>query len=515
MNDCDTKCQAQNSELLCGGKSKNAQSIYETGVEVAGPISNLHYTENITDTSIQITWDPPPAAGVPVVEYEISAEKLKSYSTHNFHKKGWRVQNNTNFFELPSLHPATRYNITVTSKSAKGLGGSEHIIAETLIGIPDPEPEEPVILETNDSTMIIEIHKAENINGPINFYRVIVHFVGEDILQEYDESLLKDYFMSKEDGTPYYIAAEFEAFTISKTFTVGDGKTYRGFFNAPLPKGKHVHISIGIVSILHNVTKVKYATTTHHQHEHENDRIIHFAVEEDPDKVLVIILTIACIIFGLILVASIAFYVYLRVRTSGQVIRRDHHEMQMQGPILEVENNGFVPDSYEQRNFNEELGHILEHLGTNRKLSRKLLTLDINQIIGTGEYGDVLRGNLRRNDQDLSCQVHVISDDMEKITQIHFLNELNGIIRLERHPNLLEFFGVCVTPDWCYLIFEDMTTNLKQTLLNARISPNVKSSKFSTISEEIIFAILRNVCEGMVYLAENNVSIDDHRFCLN
>ncbi|XP_053684777.1 putative inactive tyrosine-protein kinase Wsck [Sabethes cyaneus] len=500
---CNVPCR-QDSALSCGGTG--LQSFYETGVEVAGPVKNLRLADIETDTTIQIAWDAPVVDGVPVMEYEITASAISTHANYGLHPKSWTTQNSSLGFELSNLTPGTQYNITVTTLSEKGRGGTQSLTAETEIGIPDPEPEEPLILRRLDSTIQIEIQKATNNYGPINYYRVVVHYVNDDLVQQFDESLLDTFQKSKEKGVPYYVAAEVEMKEDSLLFTVGDGRYYRNYFNPPIPPRAHVHISIGIVSILHSVIKVRYATTTHEQHQHPDHHYVNSTNVPERNETLVTVLTVACVLFGVVLLASIILYIYLRYKTPTNTRPlTDHHEMVLQGPILEVENNGYLPDIYEQRGFEAELTDIIESLPAHKKHGRKYLTLDIDNIIGSGNYGDVLKGSLQREGVDLPAQVHVISDDMDKTDQIGFLNEFRRFVQLESHANVLQLYGVCVTPDWCYVLVEDMQTTLKQTLLNARIPNNVNSPKFSTISEEIIINILCLVCDGMQFLVENNI----------
>lgn len=501
--ECNLKCR-QSEDLSCGGD--HAQSFYETGVAVAGPVKNLKLVGREKESSIEVSWELPSLDGVPVDEFEINANATSSYSTYPVHPMSWSVHNSTQSFELSNLKPGTRYNITVTSISEKGHGGMKWIEAQTEIGTPDPEPEEPIILRRLDSTIQVQIQKAINNNGPINYYRVVVHYVNNELVQNFDETMLDTYQRSSDKGVPYYIAAEVEMKGDSLLFVVGDGRYYRNFFNPPIPPRAHVHISIGIVSILNSVIKVRYATTTHEQHQHPDHYHVNSTNAPERNEALITVLIVACVLFGVVLLASIVLYVYLRYKTPGNGRPlRDHHEMALQGPILEVENNGYMPDIYEQRGFEAELHDIIESLAAHQKHPRKNLSLEINNILGSGKYGDILKGRLSQEGIDSPTQVHVISDDMDKIDQIAFLNEFRRVIKLEPHDNVLQLYGVCVTPDWCYVLFEEMQTTLKQTLLNARIPNNVNSPKFSTISEEIIINLLCMVCDGMQYLVESNI----------
>ncbi|XP_055605744.1 putative inactive tyrosine-protein kinase Wsck [Uranotaenia lowii] len=501
--ECDLKCP-ESREQTCGGE--NTHSFYETGIGVPGPVRNLKLMQKEGERSIKLGWDPPALDGVPVLEYEITASVLNTFASFRVYPMSWTVHNNSNSYELLNLVPGTSYNISVTSVSEKGQGGSEWLVAETEIGVPDPEPEEPLILRRLDSNIQIEIPKAINDNGPINYYRVVVHYVNDDLVQQFDETLLDTFQRSKEKGVPYYIAAEVEIKNESLQFTVGDGRYYRNYFNPPIPPRAHVHISIGIVSVLKGVIKVRYATTTHEQHQHPDHHHVNSTTAPERNEALITVLTVACVLFGIVLLGSIILYVYLRFKTpTPSRPLTDQHEMALQGPILEVENNGYMPDIYEQRGFEAELHDIIDSLAVHQKHGRKFLGLEINNILGSGNYGDILKGSLQREGIDLPAQVHVVSDDMDKIDQIAFLNEFRRVVKLETHPNVLQFYGVCVTPDWCYVLFEEMQTTLKQTLLNARIANTVNSPKFSTISEEIIINILCLVCDGMQFLVENNL----------
>lgn len=205
--ECDLTCR-QYANQSCGGD--NAQSFYETGVEVSGPVKNLKLAERETESMIKVSWEPPPVDGVTVEEYEISATPKSTFATYRLYPKTWKVQNISQSFEMSGLVPGTRYNVTVTSVSEKGAGGQTWVMAQTEIGVPDPEPEEPVILRRLDSTIQIQIQKAINNNGPVNYYRVVVHYVDDDLVQTFDESQLDTYQRSRDKGVPYYIAAEVE-----------------------------------------------------------------------------------------------------------------------------------------------------------------------------------------------------------------------------------------------------------------------------------------------------------------
>jgi endothelial-specific receptor tyrosine kinase len=109
---------------------------------------------------------------------------------------------------------------------------------------------------------------------------------------------------------------------------------------------------------------------------------------------MVDILTIACILSGIILVFACLWYFFIRVvRANPRNSRFERHELQLQGPILEVDNNGFISDN-NGITFKEKLLEALRHLEPDQKIARKHLSLDIDAIIGIGHFGDVIKGQI-------------------------------------------------------------------------------------------------------------------------
>lgn len=166
------------------------------------------------------------------------------------------------------------------------------------------------------------------------------------------------------------------------------------------------------------------------------------------------------------------------------------------------ENNGYIPDDYVKgANYTQRLDEILGQLDDDEHISRKRLELDVNTVIGTGNFGDLIRGQYRQE----RVQVHVISDDMEPLDQAQFLKDFEQILRVARHPNVLSFLGVCQTPDWLYVIFEDTPATVKRRMVEARVSPNMDQHRFSAVSEEFVLRLLGECCDALQYLQSQQV----------
>lgn len=461
---------------------------------------------NISNSSVVIAWEKPFDAFKKVTQYVVDAEPVSSYSSSLPKKMTWSVQPDLNEYELSNLHPATTYNITLISLQGSEPLDNVTVEVTTHVGVPSPKPQEPVILSESDSTKTIEIGGPESVyhnnNGPVSVWRVVVHIVEGDLYQNFDPELLKDFKGSKDDGLPYYIAAELENRT--RTFTVGDGKTYGDYENVPLPLGKHIHISVGVVSTLDNVTEVLYSDTTHEQHSIlELSTTAGPIVEDGTNQTLIIIMTAACIIFGLLLICSSIAYCFLRVMASRRNNQRltDLHELAIQ-PHTERENNAYVGDNFASGSFTENLALLVDKLDSNHKLQRRNLTLDIDHIIAKGSYGDVIQGNVTKNNISTHVQVHIINDDMEKADQQSFLRDFNDLLEIRGHQCFLYFLGVCQTPDWFYLIFEQVEKTLKSFLLDARMTAG---DKYSSVSEEYILNLIGELCMAMEYLEKNKI----------
>lgn len=264
-----------------------------------------------------------------------------------------------------------------------------------------------------------------------------------------------------------------------------------------------------MVSKLDNITQELYSDTTHEQHSLlELSTLPVPVIEDGTNQTLIIILTAACIIFGLLLICSTVAYCFLRIMASrrAQRLTTDLHELSVQ-THTERENNGYVADNFNSGSFLDNLTLLVDQLDANLKLQRKNLTLDIDHILANGSFGDVIQGNLvTKNNISTQTQVHIISDDMEKTNQQNFLQEFQSLLEIRGHQCFLYFMGVCQTPDWFYLVFENIERTLKSFLLEARTATAQPSvDKFSLLSEDFILNTINDLCTAMEYLEKNNI----------
>lgn len=367
--ECDRPC-SENHDQYCGGSF--AQSYYDTDVRVAGPPRNLRISSS-TNSTIFLHWfEPEQQQPDSLHRYKIRANIIKKFGTNSVSLlPQWMVEKSekNSQIELVNLNPGTTYNISVISWSEDfGEGGIASIVGETEIGIPDPPPPEPKTVRHGGKTLTIEIPPLINNNGPVTALQVVVIFVDSELSQKFDENLLKGYKEAIEDGTNYYITAElsnevmlkmslkceqssgivpikmfhflFDFQITSRKFVIGNGLNYGGYDNVPLPTDRHVHAALGVISKVGNITRKRYVVETSHG-QHTDTPIPlskHNNLDTDDGDTLATVLIVACIFFGILFVLSVVGYLYLRFRVGPRLQRlpSDHHELTLQGPIVEV-----------------------------------------------------------------------------------------------------------------------------------------------------------------------------------
>lgn len=94
---------------------------------------------------------------------------------------------------------------------------------------------------------------------------------------------------------------------------------------------------------------------------------------------------------------------------------------------------------------------------------------------------------------------------MEPLDQSQFLRDLSAIRQFIHHKNIIEFYGVCQTSNWLYLLFENTPSNLKAMLIESRTPPTSNPYSFSSLSESFILQTLYELSTGMEFLSTYRV----------
>ncbi|XP_037956162.1 putative tyrosine-protein kinase Wsck [Teleopsis dalmanni] len=527
---CNKRCMANKSQY-CGGAGVHSYYIIITARD-ASP-NNLKVT-NATENSLTITWQAVlsikrtapgmnAAQTLEVTNYLIKYEVMHTYSSLPFFPQHeFILQSTEQSFEITDLHPATDYNISVDAMCGELTCGSASVVGSTIVGTPSPTPRQPRILATTDETISIEIPPIKNDNGPVTRVLIIVERLDDLLSQPFDSDLLGTWQSAQKNGVPYYITGELDYQQTdqnrSRDFVVGDGKRYGAYSNPVLDNKKgHVHISLGIVSILNGNTKTLYTHSTHDQHQTSLDDFTYATFDSGRESIIA--LAVTCVIFGTCLVLSLMTYFYLRYKTcQSRGGLGNAHEMTMQVPIIERENNGFVveDDLPTADNFKQQLDEIVTSLENTQRLHRNALRMNVNDIVAEGRYGEVITGKLISSsvpEVNYDCQLHVLSlDDLSSNDQAHLLKDFRNLSRLQRHEHILDFYGVSASADWFYIVFEYQAVSLKRRLIESRRAPNsAPAERISSLTEQLVLQWIYEITNAMEYL--NSCKIVHKELC--
>ncbi|XP_030559937.1 putative tyrosine-protein kinase Wsck [Drosophila novamexicana] len=529
---CHTRCLA-NKAQYCGGVG--VHSYYSTTL-LRQPAPHHLRMVNSTENSISLAWDAYEpnklllAGGAEALAPQtqqisnilIKCQVVQTYSTlPAFLQPEFIVQSTETRFELTDLHPATLYNISVRAICAQQQEESEcghaTLMASTEVGLPSPAPAQPKILSRTKNSMTVELAPVHNDNGPVSKLLIVVEFVDDSLSQPFDEQLLGGWQDAQQNGVPYYIAAELNydrpEDNRTRHFVVGDGKRYGRYRNVPLEQLSeeqdqlsHVHISLGVVSTLRNVTKTLYTRSSHAQHASSLDDFSYATFEKGQSSVVA--LAVTCVIFGSCLLLSLITYFYLRYKTCharGLIGRgRNAHEMTQQTPIIERENNGYLVEDEQPaslESFKQQLHSTLEGL---ERLPRNGLRLNANDVIGEGRYGEIITGRLNVAETVKECALHVLSlNDLSGGRQAQLLRELRQLRQMRHHELLLDFYGISASADWFYLVFELQRVSLKRRLIESRQA--APAPRLTVLTEQLVLQWMYELSSAMSYLGSCQV----------
>ncbi|CAH0562539.1 unnamed protein product [Brassicogethes aeneus] len=463
--------------------------IYATGNLLPGPPRNLRIS-NVTDTSLKISWSEPESF-VELTSYKIRAKLLKTFSTFPPMSPEWVYSNKTFQTDIITLHPSSIYNLSITSVSPDGEGAAIYSDVKTEIGEPDNPPSPPELLSNDGSQIKIKMMAVTNNNGPVSAYRIVV--VNNDVKESFNKDNLMSYDAAKRMGLTYYTAAELNPIEITKPFIVGDGRSYGGFYNPQLDPNVNYNIILGVVSRMGNETKICYSVPF------SDTLVFKFSDEEGENSALIVVLSVAIGLLSCVLVASVIGFIILRNRVTNRRQRlSDNQELTLQGPMIEVENNGYIPEE--------------EHVPINhyRSLRQKLQTflpsqikIDTSNLLGTGKFGRVNRANILNGDNLTPIAAYTIQDKkMGQETRKSMLQELDLLIKTGKHDNIIQLLGTCETPQTVIVALELVTTNLKEFLLGSR---ETLPERFSSLSEYQALDTAMQIAQGMAHLEHSKI----------
>ncbi|KAL9950689.1 hypothetical protein ACROYT_G043228 [Oculina patagonica] len=196
---------------------------------------------NSGTTQVTLEWKKPKLTTEGGLDYTVEFSGTKSYDT-SFEDKGDRAAGKSTRYTVMGLVPGSTYKFELYGKSVCGKSISIYANAETKVEAPIA----PAVLNVAEMTVSksaaeISLWPAEQTNGPISAYQVIVLRVtdgAEELPNDFDSKLKNS---ANRDNLNFYIAAEIANNPVreeSWKFTVGDDKKYEDYANKGLERGE-------------------------------------------------------------------------------------------------------------------------------------------------------------------------------------------------------------------------------------------------------------------------------------
>ncbi|CAM4695003.1 unnamed protein product [Leuciscus chuanchicus] len=173
---------------------------------------------------------------------------------------------NTSRHNFTQLHPGTTYQFLIRASTSKGYGPPTTLNVTTNISAPTLEEYDGSEASLNETatTITVLLKPAQAKGAPISSYQIVVKEINPHRARRdagsgecYREPV--SYQNAASTGLPYYFAAELPPRNLPEPlpFTVGDNKTYHGYWNAPLAPRKNYNIYFQAVSSVEKESKTQ------------------------------------------------------------------------------------------------------------------------------------------------------------------------------------------------------------------------------------------------------------------
>ncbi|XP_059357007.1 receptor-type tyrosine-protein phosphatase mu-like isoform X2 [Carassius carassius] len=250
------------------GVKESPEIHVQTDEDVPGEVPLDSIQASVYEDKILLKWREPAQTFGIITQYEISYKAVSSFDPvldlSNQSGKVVKLGNETSSVFL-GLYPGSTYSFTIRASTAKGYGPPAITQATTKISAPSmPVYDQETPLNQTDSTVTVLLKPAQSRGAPVSVYQVVVEEErprrargGEvEILHCYP--LPVHYHNASVLNSQYYYSAEFPSAGISQpqTFTIGDNRTYGGYWNAPLLPHKSYSIYYQAVSAANGETKI-------------------------------------------------------------------------------------------------------------------------------------------------------------------------------------------------------------------------------------------------------------------
>uniref|UniRef100_A0A674ALT5 protein-tyrosine-phosphatase n=1 Tax=Salmo trutta TaxID=8032 RepID=A0A674ALT5_SALTR len=248
------------------GSKESEEIVKQTEEDVPGSVPLESIQTGPYEEKIFMQWKAPNETNGVITLYEITYKALSSLdpSADLTTQRGrvFKLRNETHHLFV-GLYPGTTYFFTLKASTNKGFGPPVTTRIATKIAapsMPEYETDIPPLNET-DTTITVLLKPAQSRGAPVSVYQLVVKEERKqkvrraaDVLECF--SVPVSFKNASILDLPHYFAAEFPPtyLTVVQPFSVGDNKTYNGYWNPPLSPAKSYSIYFQALSKANGVS---------------------------------------------------------------------------------------------------------------------------------------------------------------------------------------------------------------------------------------------------------------------
>ncbi|NWH33223.1 PTPRM phosphatase, partial [Chloropsis hardwickii] len=249
------------------GRKESQELVVQTDEDVPSAVPLESIQGSTFEEKIFLQWREPAQTYGVITLYEITYKAVSSFDPEiDLSNQSGRVSKlgNETHYLFFGLYPGTTYSFTIRASTAKGFGPPITNQFTTKISAPSMPPYElETPLNQTDSTVTVLLKPAQSRGAPVSVYQIVVEEERPRRTKKTTE-ILKCYpvpihFQNASLlNSQYYFAAEIPAngLLAAQPFTIGDNKTYSGFWNTPLLPHKSYSIYFQAASRANGETKI-------------------------------------------------------------------------------------------------------------------------------------------------------------------------------------------------------------------------------------------------------------------
>ncbi|XP_066558188.1 receptor-type tyrosine-protein phosphatase T isoform X2 [Amia ocellicauda] len=301
------------------GRKESEEIVKQTEEDVPGPIPMESIQGGPFEEKIYMQWKAPNETNGVITLYEITYKALSSLdpSAELSGQRGrvFKLRNETHHLFV-GLYPGTTYSFTIKASTMKGFGPPVNTRITTKISAPSmPEYETDVPLNETDTTITVLLKPAKSRGAPVSAYQLVVKEERKqkarraaDVVECF--AVPVSFKNASIVDSPHYFAAELPPLSLSVTqpFTVGDNKTYNGYWNAPLSPAKSYSIYFQALSKANGEVKINCVRLAAKGASTQNSNAV------EPEKQVDSTVKMAGVIAGILMFVIILLGVVLTVK---------------------------------------------------------------------------------------------------------------------------------------------------------------------------------------------------------